>query len=608
MNLKKYLKRILIISMIASIMLTSSNMQNIAYAEGETNASKEEGNTESTEEEQSEDGSTEETTEETNSTEDLTTEEASTEETTTEETEIIVEPVSIENAVISLPGTSYEYNGTAVTPVPTVICDGITLTNNVDYTVSYLNNNAIGTATCIVTGQENYTGSISVTFELTLKQAKITSLETSYNKITIKWEKTPGADKFVIYRSDDAEGDFEEIAMVEASEKAVYKDKDVAIGEKYFYKVLAYSGDVFTESKVKSKCVKPSQAVITKAVSKSYNTIKIKWDKVKGASGYIIYRSDSLDGGYKKIATVKKDKFIYKDEGVTTGVTYYYKVKAYRTADGETYNGAKSAASAVAAIPSKTTIAKYTSDSGSVKLEWLEIEGANGYIIYRSTSKTGKYTKVAKVSKKTTTYEDTYLAGGETYYYKIRAFRKVDGVKVFSKYSKAVGIDVLYSRSAVVNQARLWLGIKEKSTGHKQILKIYNSYKPRARNYKMTTSDAWCAAFVSAVAIKIGYTDIIPIECSCRMLIELLQEMGCWEEDDSYVPKPGDIIFYDWNDTTGNKSDNTGDPEHVGIVEKVEGNKITVIEGNYKNAVTRRVVKINGKYIRGYGLPNYESD
>jgi hypothetical protein len=74
-------------------------------------------------------------------------------------------------------------------------------------------------------------------------------------------------------------------------------------------------------------------------------------------------------------------------------------------------------------------------------------------------------------------------------------------------------------------------------------------------------------------------------------------------ENDAYVPSPGDIIFYDWQDS--GSGDNTGTPDHVGIVEKVSGSTITVIEGNYSETVKRRYLSVNGRYIRGYGIPKY---
>ena len=160
--------------------------------------------------------------------------------------------------------------------------------------------------------------------------------------------------------------------------------------------------------------------------------------------------------------------------------------------------------------------------------------------------------------------------------------------------------------SKVVSQAQTWVGSNESDGTHKPIIDTYNSHKPLARGYKVKYTDEWCATFVSAVAIKLGYTNIIPTECSCSKMIELFKKLGAWNESDSITPKAGDIIFYDWEDN--GRGDNTGAPNHVGIVEKVENGVITVIEGNYSEAVKRRTIEVNGKFIRGYGVPKYDAE
>lgn len=159
--------------------------------------------------------------------------------------------------------------------------------------------------------------------------------------------------------------------------------------------------------------------------------------------------------------------------------------------------------------------------------------------------------------------------------------------------------------NTILDVARGWLGCKESNGSHKKIIDLYNNHKPLARGYKVKYTDSWCATFVSACAIKCGYTDIIPTECSCNQMINGFKKIGRWCEDDAHVPSTGDIIFYDWQDN--GKGDNRGSSDHVGIVEKVEGNTITVIEGNKNDAVARRTIKVNGRYIRGYGLPKYNA-
>lgn len=170
------------------------------------------------------------------------------------------------------------------------------------------------------------------------------------------------------------------------------------------------------------------------------------------------------------------------------------------------------------------------------------------------------------------------------------------------KESSKVGI----SRTDIVNQAKAWIGCKESDGSHKKIIDVYNAHSPLARGYKVQYTDAWCATFVSAVAIKCGATGIIPTECSCFYMVEALKKLGEWVENDAYTPSAGDIIFYDWGDS--GSGDDTAAPDHVGIVEKVSNGKMTIIEGNYSNSVKRRTLSVNGRYIRGFGVPKYSSN
>jgi len=158
-------------------------------------------------------------------------------------------------------------------------------------------------------------------------------------------------------------------------------------------------------------------------------------------------------------------------------------------------------------------------------------------------------------------------------------------------------------RNNVVQTAVNWLGYNKKDGSHKKIIDLYNAHRPLANGYRVQYSDPWCATFVSAVAIKAGLTDIMPTECSCSRMIALYQKLGRWQENDAYVPQPGDIMMYDWNDS--GKGNCTGAPEHVGIVTRVSGSSIQVIEGNKNNAVGYRKMRINGRYICGYCLPDY---
>lgn len=160
-------------------------------------------------------------------------------------------------------------------------------------------------------------------------------------------------------------------------------------------------------------------------------------------------------------------------------------------------------------------------------------------------------------------------------------------------------------RLEVVHTAESWLGAKEADGSHRQIIDVYNSVTPLPRDYAVTYEDAWCATFDSAVAIRCGLTDIIPRECSCEEQIDLFRELGCWQEDDGYVPLPGDLIFYHWD--CMELGDCSSWSDHVGIVVGTLGPLIKVIEGNKDNDVSYRITMVDAPGIRGYGLPDYES-
>lgn len=160
-------------------------------------------------------------------------------------------------------------------------------------------------------------------------------------------------------------------------------------------------------------------------------------------------------------------------------------------------------------------------------------------------------------------------------------------------------------RMQVVETAQSCLGCKEADGSHRQIIDLYNSHEPLAMDYAVQYTDSWCSTFVSAVAIRCGLTDIIPTECGCERHIGLFQEIGRWVENDSQIPLPGDLIFYDWD--MKKPGECTGWSDHVGIVVGTKWPFVKVIEGNKDDMVTYRVIMLNDWQIRGFAKPDYAS-
>lgn len=160
-------------------------------------------------------------------------------------------------------------------------------------------------------------------------------------------------------------------------------------------------------------------------------------------------------------------------------------------------------------------------------------------------------------------------------------------------------------RQKVADTALALVGIKEGTAEHKKIIDTYNTKLPKLpRGYKMTCTDAWCAATMTYIGIELGVSDIILPECSCAAMIELYKKAGRWEEWDAFVPRPGDLVMYAWK---GQKGENTLAPDHVGMVVSVEGKTIRVLEGNYDNQVKIREICVEYVKIRGFCLPDYAS-
>lgn len=112
----------------------------------------------------------------------------------------------------------------------------------------------------------------------------------------------------------------------------------------------------------------------------------------------------------------------------------------------------------------------------------------------------------------------------------------------------------------------------------------------------------WCAMFISFCLHYAGADEVMPISASCQEWIKALkqEEYDLYRESGTYSPKPGDLIFYDWD---GFEDEELRRADHVGIVVELKDNGlITTIEGNLFDQVQYSAHNINDAVIMGYGL------
>lgn len=266
----------------------------------------------------------------------------------------------------------------------------------------------------------------------------VTVKRATHTSVKISWDKVGSATGYSIYRATSKNGSYSKVATVSTTS---YTNKKLSYGKTYYYKVKAnvsLYGQTYTTAYSSVKSIKvPAKvaAVKVKVASTTYDSIRLSWNKASGAKSYTIYRASSKKGKYTKLATVKTTS--YTNKKLKAGKTWYYKVKASGTLYREKYTTAASNIVSAKAVPAKPVI-KLSAGKKKATVTWNKISGANGYEVYRATSKNGKYTKAATVKAGKTTYTDKKLKAKKTYYYKVRAYKTVKGKKVYTG-SSSVG-------------------------------------------------------------------------------------------------------------------------------------------------------------------------
>lgn len=346
-------------------------------------------------------------------------------------------------------GDEYVYTGSEVTPTFNEFVfedkDGNVISiESVDFAVkAYLNNVELGYGD-IEVALDDYRNTIVLedVFKIVLGQPKNFKVDNSSKEyITLLWDAVAGADGYVVSKSVDNGATYTEIQTISTSLITTHTDLEVELNKTYMYQVTAFANNgtevVYSEPSEAVKHTTPlADPVATAAQMKDSSSVTVAWNLVDGAVAYQVYRSTQETGTYELLAEIN-DAAVnsYVDTTCEIGVTYFYHVVACQQIDENRIWGAPSNVLSASTTPDKVSLSgAANTEFTSVVLKWKEVKNADGYEIYRKAG-SGKYSLAQTITDGTLTWSESGLVETEKYNYKVRAYKTVNGTKVYGSFS-----------------------------------------------------------------------------------------------------------------------------------------------------------------------------
>lgn len=329
------------------------------------------------------------------------------------------------NTVISISEKNYVYDGTPKTPAVSVYYNGILLSENVDYSLTYSDFVVAGTAKVTVTGINSYTG--SVTKEYTIKPITFNSknLSVTFDKTSLVYYGS--AVHPVMYVSFNGQ------PLVQDVDYKVTYSKNNAPG-RATVKITGIGN--FNASVSKTFIILPQKVNSVSIAKNSATTATVSWGKVDKVSGYEILKYDVNKNSFVHAVYASADSTSYQFTKLQNSALHSYIVKAYKTIDGDKYFGEQSDAVSVFIKPAKAQLTSVTLKNSTLNVEWKKLDCTGYEIIYTTDRKFKKGLKTVKIKNSNTTKKAIKkLKKGKKYYVKVRAYAVNNGKKLYGSKS-----------------------------------------------------------------------------------------------------------------------------------------------------------------------------
>ena len=320
---------------------------------------------------------------------------------------------------VTLSQQSFVYDGTAKNPA--VIYNGITLSENTDYTVQYSNNVDVGTVKATITGINNYSGTA-------VKEFKITPIKFDDKKVSVSLEKssfvyngqsiTPVV--YVAYNHN--------YLIQNTDFTATYSNNNApGVATVKIKGIGNYSGSIS-----KTYIILPEKIASVSIKKDSATSAVISWSAASKVSGYEILKFDSAKNAYVHLTHVSNSQTSYKVSSLKNSTAYYYQVRAYKTVNDKNYYGEVGNTVFTFIKPSKVKLKSVTLSKTTLNVEWKKVNCSGYEITYTTDSKFKKGLKKVKIKNpKTVKKAIKKLKKNKKYYVKVRAYTDYNGVRYY---------------------------------------------------------------------------------------------------------------------------------------------------------------------------------
>lgn len=323
------------------------------------------------------------------------------------------------DANVTLSQQSFVYDGTAKNPA--VIYNGITLSENTDYTVKYSNNVDVGTVKATITGINNYSGTA-------VKEFKITPIKFDDKKVSVSLEKSS-----FVYNSQSITPvvyvAYNHNNLIQNTDfTATYSNNNApGVATVKITGIGNYSGSIS-----KTYIILPEKIASVSIKKDSATSAVISWSAASKVSGYEILKFDSAKNAYVHLAYVSSDQTSYKASSLKNSTAYYYQIRAYKTVYDKNYYGEAGNTVFTFIKPSKVKLTSVTLSKTTLNVEWKKVNCSGYEITYTTDSKFKKGLKTVKIKNpKTVKKAIKKLKKNKKYYVKVRAYTDYNGVRYY---------------------------------------------------------------------------------------------------------------------------------------------------------------------------------